>query len=376
MKACHIVPSLETRHGGPSKSVIGLARALARNGTEVELLTTDPVQGWHQAENLLEIRAFRRDWPAMFCPSRGLRSHLRTMGADVIHHHSIWLRTLHYAHTAARRSEAAFVLSARGMMDPWAWRHHSKRKAFARSVIHPGAFEAVDGWHATSQGELEALRALGFRQPICVVPNGVSAPSAEEVAAARAYWSAIVPVSDEGRIALFYSRFHQKKRLLELIDEWLEHVPDNWTLLVVGIPEDYTPRMIEDYVLRAGKRGRVRAFDGADRPAPYAVTSLFVLPSHGENFGLSIAEALAHGVPALVTDTTPWSALNSTGAGWCVPWADFGASLRAATSEGADSLKRRGAIAREWVLREYDWGRSAQLLSQFYADLRGRVGGP
>jgi len=175
-------------------------------------------------------------------------------------------------------------------------------------------------------------------------------------------------------IALFYSRFHQKKRLIELVDTWLDVAPKDWLLLVVGIPEDYSPRMIEDYVLRRGQSGRVRAFDGAGHPAPYPIASLFLLPSHGENFGLSIAEALAHGVPALVTDTTPWSGLNREGCGWCVPWSDYAATVRSATSEGVDALRQRGAAGRGWVLREYSWELSARTLLEFYATLRvGRV---
>jgi glycosyltransferase involved in cell wall biosynthesis len=143
----------------------------------------------------------------------------------------------------------------------------------------------------------------------------------------------------------------------------------DWLLLVVGIPEDYTPKMIEDYVLRAGQSGRVRAYDGAGHPPPYSIASLFLLPSHGENFGLSIAEALAQGVPALVTDTTPWSGLNLTGSGWCVPWSDFASAIRTATSEGVESLNRRGLIAREWVLREFSWEKPARILADFYSML-------
>jgi glycosyltransferase involved in cell wall biosynthesis len=131
--------------------------------------------------------------------------------------------------------------------------------------------------------------------------------------------------------------------------------------------------MIDDYVLRSGNAGRVRAYDGAGRPAPYAIASLFILASHGENFGLSIAEALANGVPALVTDTTPWSGLNATGAGWCVPWSKFEEAIRSATSESQDSLRKRGSIGREWVLREFSWGKSARILSNFYAGLRDGV---
>jgi glycosyltransferase involved in cell wall biosynthesis len=256
------------------------------------------------------------------------------------------------------------------MTDPWAWRHHRQKKAFARAVIHPGAFEAVDGWHATSEGEAESLRALGFKQPVCVAPNGVSIPSGEDMSAAAAHWHKVEPASARRPVALFYSRLHKKKRLLELIDLWLETGPKDWLLLVVGIPEDYTPRMIENYVLRSGQAGRVRVYDGAGHPAPYPVASLFLLPSHGENFGLSIAESLANGVPALVTDTTPWSGLNRNGAGWCVPWPEFGSALADATSEGTESLKRRGAIGRAWVIREFSWKSSAEVLAQFYAGLR------
>jgi len=374
VKSCQIVPSLEARHGGPSKSVLNLASALARGGAQAELLATDPGPGWHRNEGLLEIRAFHRDWPGSVCRSAGLRSYLRTAEADIVHHHSIWLRTLHYAHRASRRLGAPLVVSPRGMMNPWAWRHHSARKAVARALLHPGALEAVDGWHATSDAEAGSVPALGFRQPVCVAPNGVDRPSPEESAAAAEHWRRSVPDCVLRPIALFYSRFHEKKRLLELIDLWLECGPAEWLLLIVGIPDDYTPRMIENYVLRSDQRARVRAYDGAGRPAPYAIASLFLLPSHSENFGLSIAEALANGVPAVVTDTTPWSDLNKNGAGWCVPWADFGAAIRTATSEGLDSLRRRGSVGSEWVLREYSWDKAARKLSEFYAALRSGAG--
>jgi glycosyltransferase involved in cell wall biosynthesis len=370
LKSCHIVPSLEARHGGPSKSVLGLSRALAKGGNPVELLTTEPGPGYERQEGDLVVRAFPRDWPRSICPSAGLRRHLRTNQADVVHHHSIWLRTLHYARMAARRQGVPLVVSPRGMMDPWAWRHHHRKKSLARTFIHPGAFEAVDGWHATSADEEESLRALGFRQPVCVAPNGVAPLSAQDRAAAAAHWHSVVPASTQRPVALFYSRFHQKKRLLELIDAWLDYGPKDWLLLLVGIPEDYTPKMLEDYVMRSSQAGRVRAYDGADQPPPYPIASLFLLPSHGENFGLSIAEAMANGVPVLVTDSTPWAPINALGAGWCVPWAGYGMALREATGEGPSVLAERGAVARDWVLREYSWERPARALAEFYSGLK------
>ena len=349
--------------------MLGLATALARTPADVDLFATVAGEGWKSCQGTLRIEVFRRDWPLRICPSAGLKRRLADEKASVIHHHSLWLRTLRYAHQSAMRGRVPLVLSPRGMMDPWAWRHHSWRKAIARALLHPGALEDVSGWHATGEDEARSIRELGFRQPICVAPNGVAALSDAEAVNAAEHWRRLVPSASDRPVALFYSRFHQKKRLIELLDLWLEHAPKDWLLLVVGIPEEYTPSSVEAYVMRAGHSGRVRAFDGTSHPPPYPIANLFLLPSHGENFGQSIAEALANGVPALVTDTTPWSGLSSAGAGWCVPWDQYAKALKSATAEGAEALRQRGAGGREWVLREYSWTRTAGILSEFYSSL-------
>jgi glycosyltransferase involved in cell wall biosynthesis len=371
MKLCQVVPSLEERHGGPSKSVHNLSAALAEAGHEVKLLATVAGPGASERVGRLEIDTFHRDWPQRLAPSRGLRDRLRQVDAAVVHHHALWLRTLHYAHRAAVRSHAVLVVSPRGMMSAWAWRHHRWRKRLSRFLVHPGALAAVRGWHATSEDEAAEIRALGYAQPICIAPNGVSIPTPEQMERSAEHWHEACPEAGERPVALFYSRFHLKKRVIELIDVWLEHGPRDWLLLLVGIPQDYTPAMLEEYALRMGGPGRIRAFTGAGRPPPYAAASLFLLPSHNENFGLVVAEALAHGVPALVTDTMPWRALNANGGGWCVPWADYPAALRAAVAEAPAKLRARGATARAWVAREYAWEKPARALADFYRDLAG-----
>jgi glycosyltransferase involved in cell wall biosynthesis len=228
----------------------------------------------------------------------------------------------------------------------------------------------VDGWHATSEEEAREIRARGFAQPICVAPNGVEPAVPERIAEARTHWLEAWPNPDQRPVALFYSRFHRKKRVVELMDAWLEQAPPEWRLLLVGIPEDYTAEALNEYASRSLASDRIRAFDGAGRPAPYAVASLFLLASHSENFGLAIAEAMAHGVPALVTDGSPWSELTPAGLGWCVPWADYPSALRAAMTEAPERLRERGARARAWVLARYSWDESAAALAAFYRTLR------
>jgi glycosyltransferase involved in cell wall biosynthesis len=370
LKLCQIVPSLEERYGGPSKSVLELSTALAAAGHEVDLLATEPGAGRTRTAGRLHTRIFHRDWPSRLCFSAGLRAGIDASDAGIIHHHSLWLRTLHYAHRAAQRRHVPLVLSPRGMMSTWAWEHHTWRKDLARRFVHPGALAGVAGWHATSPAEEADIRARGFLQPICVAPNGVAAPPPEEALAAEQAWRKACPAIATKPVALFFSRFHRKKRVLELIDLWLERGPRDWVLLLVGIPQEYTAETLTQYIARAGGGGRAYAYSGAGRPPPYAVASLFLLPSHNENFGLVIAEALAQGVPALVTDDTPWTELNSNGGGWCVPWPDYPAALAAAVAEGPARLKERGQAARTWVTREYSWERPARALGEFYERLK------
>ncbi|MGD1030231.1 MAG: glycosyltransferase [Opitutaceae bacterium] len=368
MKLCQIVPSLEERHGGPTRSVWATAQALASAGHQVELLTTAAGRSDELVEQGVSVRIFPRARPRALCPSAALRAHLRKSEPEVIHHHSVWLRTLHYAHRSSRARRVPLVISPRGMLSHWAWNHHFWRKRLARVFVHPGALRAADGWHATSDSEAAEIRALGFNQPICVAPNGVAAPVPAETAEALRYWREACPEANGRPVALFYSRFHRKKRVIELIDTWLKHGPRDWLLLLVGIPQEYSVEMLETYVLRASAGGRVRVFDGFGAPPPYAIASLFLLPSHSENFGLVISEALAHGLPAAVTNSTPWEGLNSNG-GWCVPWEGYSAALREAVAESAEQLRLRGERARDWVLREYSWERTAAALAGFYARL-------
>jgi glycosyltransferase involved in cell wall biosynthesis len=371
MRVCHIVPSLEERHGGPSKSARALANAQARSGLAVNLLATleEGQRMLPLGSDAATVDVFPRVAPRWLCRSPELRRQAGGKPTDVVHHHALWLLTLHYAHEAAARQGVPLVISPRGMMSGWAWRHRRWRKQFAELFVHPGAFDAAAGWHATSAEEADDIHRLGFRQPVCVSPNGVVAPSPAELAAARESWHGLLPATRSRPVAVFYSRLHRKKRVRELIDLWLAAPRGDWLLLVAGSAEESTPAELAAEVATRGASDRVLVADGADRPPPYAIASLFVLPSHSENFGLVIAEALAAGVPALVTDTTPWSGLAAAGAGWCVPWPAYAGTLATALAVSPDELRAMGSRGQAWLARDYSWDRAAGLLQTFYQDL-------
>jgi len=372
MRLCQIVPSLAAQHGGPSQSVRALANHLVSDGTAVELLTTREADELVSpaADDRATIHAFPRVFPRLLARSPGLDRHLRNAAPDCVHHHSIWLRTLAYAADAARTRDCPLVISPRGMLSDWAWAHHRWRKQLAAWFVHPGAMHRATAWHATSEEEARDIRARGFRQPVCVAPNGVPMPNERNLAPARAAWQELCPAIRNRPVALFYSRLHRKKRVRELIDLWLAQSRGDWLLLIVGTPEEYTAEGLAAEVAARGASDRVAVCDGTNRPAPYAVASLFLLPSHSENFGLVIAEALATGVPTLVTDATPWRHLGEHEAGWCVPWAEYGTTLDRALAVDAEELRNRGQKGRELMQRDYSWERVARILHEFYRQLR------
>ena len=370
MRLGHIVPSLEERYGGPSKSVRALANAQASLGDAVEILSTvEPGRTIAPGPDASHLEVFPRRRPFRLCRSPELRRYLGGVSYDCLHSHSLWLMTLRYAGQTARRLGTPLVISPRGMLSGWAYAHHRWRKRCAEFFIHPGAFRSAAGWHATSPEEADDIRRLGFQQPVCVSPNGVALPSAAELAAQRAAWWKQFPELAERPVVLFYSRFHRKKRLRELLGLWHSAPRGDWQLLIAGLPEEFSLAEVQTWTRGGPSGSSVIVVDSTGLPPPYAVASLFLLPSHSENFGLVIAEALAAGVPALVTDSTPWRGLAANGAGWCVPWENYDAALQAALTTGAAGLAAMGERGRAWMAKEFSWERAAGLLRDFYREL-------
>ncbi|MFI5335198.1 MAG: glycosyltransferase [Opitutales bacterium] len=372
MRVCHIVPSLEERHGGPSKSVRALANAQSRLAADVTLLATvgpgcpaPDVSG-----DSARILVTPRQAPLRLCRSAALQRQLFTVDYECVHSHALWLLPLHYAHQAAHRRGVPLVISPRGMLSSWAHGHHRWRKKLSELLVHPGAFAAAAGWHATSPEEADDIRRLGHTQPVCVAPNGVELPGPMELTSAREAWLAAHPALRGRRVALFYSRFHRKKRVRELLALWGARPRGDWALLVAGIPEEFSVAELRAGVAALPAGGSIVVADSTGLPPPFPLAELFLLPSHSENFGLVIAESLAAGVPALVTDTTPWRALDREQAGRCVPWEEYSAALEIMLRLPPLDLAGWGERARRWAARDFTWERAAGLLLEFYRHLR------
>jgi glycosyltransferase involved in cell wall biosynthesis len=114
---------------------------------------------------------------------------------------------------------------------------------------------------------------------------------------------------------------------------------------------------------------------GDAKTTAYEDADVFVLSTLNENFGLTVAEALAAGTPVISTKGAPWSGLESEGCGW---WIDQGveplaAALARTMGLPREALKAMGNKGREWMMRDFSWDRVAHDMLDVYLWLAQRT---
>lgn len=366
MRILHVVPTAEEEASGPAYSVPRLARAMADLGEEVALFSLST--RIRSPRGLSELHTeFPRDYgrtPAVRSLwlsqtfARQLRKEATTR--DVIHVNGLWVMPAVYPGLAARDNRVSLVASPRGTLSPVALARSSLRKKLFWLVAQRAAVKRADCLHATSEQELADIRAAGLNQPVALVPNGIDLPAAaRRLTCAR-------------RRLLYLGRIHPIKGLEPLLQAWalLEESFPDWELRLVGPDEGGHQAKLQGLADRLALKRVTFAGSkyGASKLAEYEAAELYVLPSFSENFGMSVAEALASGLPVVTTTGTPWRALTDNGCGWCV--APKPGELATALAEGMRLPRRRletmGEAGRAWMLRDFSWeGVATQMLSVY-----------
>ncbi|MEP0548287.1 MAG: glycosyltransferase [Rhodothermales bacterium] len=368
MRVIHTVSSLRADHGGPSRSVTALCSDLARQDVGVSIVTRQrqpgeppPVMPASDSANVRFVEP-EGGWHA-FLPGAGrFGAAIRDTvggGSGLIHDHGLWLPTNHASARAAARASVPFVVSTRGMLTEWALRFNAGKKRVAWALYQRRDLQSARLFHATAEEEVEDIRRAGLRQPVALIPNGVELPDR-----AREAPTGMV------RKALFLSRVHPKKGLINLVRAWAEVRAEGWELVLAG-PDEGGHRAEVEHVIRALGLEGIRWTGEVDDRAKwdlYYGADLFVLPTFSENFGIVVAEALAAGIPAITTRGAPWGILEERGCGW---WIDTGveplvAALREATSLADERRLAMGQRGRAYVEEELSWAHVAAKMREAY----------
>ncbi len=155
------------------------------------------------------------------------------------------------------------------------------------------------------------------------------------------------------------SRLHPKKGIVELLIAWAKiqnRFPD-WELVICGFDENNYKKIIKKKIEDLNlQRIILKDFvTGKDKEKIYYSSNLFILLSHSENFGLSIAEALSYKIPVITTFNTPWKKLNNKKCGWCIKL-DNKIIVKTIEKAFLISEKQRmvmGKRGRDWMIKDF-----------------------
>ena len=368
MKILRCIHSLDPAIGGPLESVKQSTLLLVRRGHEVEVACLDApeargVQEFPGKVNALGPGRGSYGYSARFLP--WLKERRASFDAVVVHgiwqYHSfaVW-RTLHGTSTP-------YFVFPHGMLDPWFKRTYPL-KHLKKLLYWPWAEYRVLRDAAavlfTSEEERRLARE-SFSRYRCrevVVNYGTAAPEVD-LAEAREDFLKVFPQLRDESFLLFLGRLHEKKGIEELIRACAA-VPVG--RLVIAGPcarEDYRQELI-GLTNEVGGAERVTftgMLSGAQKWGAFAAAEVFILPSHQENFGIAIAEALACSRPVLISNKVNiWREIVEDGCGFAEE-DDLAGTKRLLERWGATSPGERATMsdrARDCFARRFEINRA------------------
>jgi glycosyltransferase involved in cell wall biosynthesis len=291
--------------------------------------------------------------------------------AACAHFHGLWQRNFPALARAYTARGIRYVVSPHGMLEPWAWRHRWWKKFPYWHLIEKRWTRRAACILATAESEAARLRRFFPHTRIETLPLGLTGEARPDYDAARAHfgWEKDAPV------LLFLSRIHEKKGLDLLIGALADlhgQYPAGTRLVIVGPAEQpaYAARcraFAQRHAARLPRIDWIGAVWGEERWRYFQGADLFCLPTHSENFGLAVLEALQVGTPALTTTETPWADVLHHRGYICTP--RLGDLKRALAEFFHQPSKVPRATLSEWAWTNYHWNALAPRYAAVYSAL-------
>lgn len=380
MKVLHVTPAYfpATYWGGPIYSVYGLSNALAKiDGVEIKVLTTDSA-GPKLSERISNVsfpEQFDAGYKVYYCkrwmaasvsPGMFIRLIPMVRWADVVHLTGVYSPPTIPTLFVCRLLGKPIVWSPRGSLQRWEGSTRPKIKVFWEWICNCLVKQGACILHATVNAEAIDSRLRISKAVVAVVPNGVVIPERLE----KRKWK------PNGQLRLLYiGRLHPIKGLENLIQA-LAILPENIMLTICGTGEPSFKASLYNLIEKAGIEERVefkghvsddgkrRAFKNAD---------VCVLPSFSENFGMVVAEALAHGLPVIAGKGTPWPEVEKHHCGYWVE-NDPTTLADAIINMSTQDLEKMGKSGRDWMKAEYGWQSIGVQMFLLYQRMISKVG--
>ena len=362
MKVLHYIPSIDRTSGGTTTYLQMLAKELG-NLAELHIVS-------HASDNPVKQENcqmhFIASWKHIIEMKRQWRCLLNEVKPDIVHINCCWIPGCALTQKWAQQFGYKVVLTPHGMLEPWIMkRHYLTKKVPALLLYQKATVKNADCLHATSESEKENLLKLGYNRYIAIIPNGINVESI----VMKQSW-------ERNRQILFLSRIHVKKGvefLLEAVAA-LKKTLIGYTINIAGEGDATYIEQLKVGAQALGISGMVRFCGGVYGEQKWKLlreADVFVLPTHSENFGIAVAEALACGTPVITTKGTPWQDLERKHCGW---WTEIGteplvAALQDFLSINEPQLETMGKCGRQLIEERYSAKSMAGKMFRLYVSL-------
>lgn len=354
----HIVADTSLTSGGEGLAALKYAEHIAQAGCHVTLVLLKGVDApKRQMKGLgsIAIHLIPRKESFFIHKYFSFYTYIRQLcndnDVDIVHVHGMWRPILAITAIVSKNNRLPLILSPHGCMEPVALKYKYYKKWAALKTYQGLVLRAVSLFVATAEKEKESIRRLGYTQPIAVIPNGVDVTDVKT--------SLHLQKKDTNTI-LYLSRLHPGKGIENLIESWAAVRKDGWKIIIAGdgdrVYRESLEKLLSKYELESDFEF-VGLVTGASKQACFEAADIFILPTHSENFGLVVAEALMHELPVITTTGAPWQELIDHQCGWWVEpnVASISKALFEAMSTESGQLRLMGQRGRQLVIDNYSW---------------------
>jgi glycosyltransferase involved in cell wall biosynthesis len=370
MRIAVIVADIGPSAGGLYYSVHALSRGVAKAGDTVEVFamgTYSSAVFEHWAP--LKPQTFPVVGPQAYKYAPNMCASLESFRPDVIHVHGLWMYSSWVALKFANKLNCPLILSPRGMLDGWALQNSAWKKKIMSLLQENRFLRRVDCFHALNQSEMDSIRALGYQQSICVIPNGTYLLSDSEVASRE---------EDKSKKRLiFIGRIHPKKGIPNLLEAWAKLQKANASALKEWVLEIYgwdDGNHLEGYLKLADELEICETVTwpgsvyGADKAEVLREAHAFILPSFSEGLPMSVVEAWAYGLPVIMTPECNLPEGFSAGAAIRVSTAieDISTGLLELVSMDPSAYSEMSQAARRLAEASFSWDEQVRRLAEVY----------
>ncbi|MBC7782498.1 MAG: glycosyltransferase [Burkholderiales bacterium] len=388
LRILHVITSLDPAAGGPPNVLLRLAAAQAALGHSVATLSyggagiadrvAKDLANVPQSSRVENIYLERVGFiERRFSLAARAKCDELVARFDIVHLHGVWDSVLRYAATAASKHRVPYMIAPHGMLDPWSLSQKKLKKRIALVLMYRRMLNRAAALHLLNADEESLLAPLRLTARKVILPNGIYLDEINPLPEPGSFRKAHPALGDRPYV-LFLGRLHFKKGLDYLAAAFAELAGKMLEIdLVVAGPDDGEGTNFQRAIAEAGLGARVHLVGplyGRRKIEAFADAAVFCLPSRQEGFSVAIVEAMACGVPVVISRACHFPEVQGAGAGIITelrPLEIAGALGRVLSDQATRDAM--GVAGRSLVSGKYTWASIAAKSIEIYYDLRGDV---